>query len=323
MKLTLGNFRAEYGLCLGPMAGYSDYALRTVATECGSEYSVTEMVSAKAVCYDDQKTVPLARISESEGAVALQIFGSDPACMAEAASKLENGYAGGKKPIAIDINMGCPVKKIVSNGEGSALMKNPTLAASIVRAVADAVSLPVTVKIRAGWDAQSMNAPEMAKRLEAAGASLITVHGRTREELYSGTVHDDVIEKVARSVSIPVIGNGDVRNADRARFLMEECGCAGVMIARGAVGNPFLFGEIIAKMKGLPYQAPTLEDKIRMAKRQLTLAIADRGEAVAVRESRKQLAAYLSGIRGGARARAAICSAETMQDVFTLLDGLL
>ncbi len=323
MELTLGNFRARYGLCLGPMAGYSDYAMRTVAAECGAEYSVTEMVSAKAVCYDDRKTVPLARVSESEGAVALQIFGCDPVCMAEAASKLEQGYAGGKKPIAIDINMGCPVKKIVSNGEGSALMKNPALAASIVRAVVDAVSLPVTVKIRAGWDKNGMNAPEMAKHLENAGASLITVHGRTREELYSGTVHDDVIREVARSVKIPVIGNGDVKDAARARHLMKECGCAGVMIARGAVGNPFLFREIIAELEGLPYAPPTLEDKINMAKRQLTLAIADRGEAVAVRESRKQLAAYLTGIRGGARVRAAICSAEKRDAVFALLDGLL
>lgn len=318
MGLEIGRFRCEYGLCLGPMAGYSDRAMRVVCHRAGAEYAVSEMVSAKAICYRDKKTAPLARIGEDEGPVAVQIFGSDPDFMAEAAKMIEGGFAGGVAPIAIDINMGCPVHKIVGNQEGSALMKTPALVERIVAAVKGAVSLPVSVKIRAGWDEEHLNAPEVARACEAGGASLLTVHGRTRAQMYAGTADYGIIEKVVRAVKIPVVGNGDVRTPEQCRRLYE-IGCRGVMVARGAVGDPFVFSRLRAALAGEEYAEPTLKEKLAVAALQVRLAADDKGEAVAVREARKQLAAYLHGRRGAASLRLAINGAQTIAEIDELL----
>ena len=318
MGFELGCVSFEYGLCLGPMAGYSDRAMRVICHREGAEYAVSEMVSAKAICYRDKKTAPLARIGEDEGPTAVQIFGSDPAFMAEAARMIEDGFAGGVKPIAIDINMGCPVHKIVSNGEGSALLKQPLLVEKIVSAVCAAVSLPVSVKIRAGWDADHLNAPEVARACEAGGASLLTVHGRTRMQMYAGEADYGIIEEVARAVSVPVVGNGDVRTAEQCRQLYN-LGCRGVMIARGAVGDPFVFSRLRAALSGEEYRELTLKEKLAVAAEQVRLAAADKGESVAVREARKRLAAYLHGRRGAASLRLAINGAQTLEEIDALL----
>ncbi len=318
MGFKIGSFTCEYGLCLGPMAGYSDRAMRVICHRAGAEYAVSEMVSAKAICYRDRKTAPLARIGEDEGPVAVQIFGSDPVFMAEAAKMIEDGFAGGVRPIAIDINMGCPVHKIVSNQEGSALMKNPPLAEKIVSAVCSAVSLPVSVKIRAGWDEEHKNAPEVARACEAGGASLLTVHGRTRAQMYAGEADCSIIEAVVQAVGIPVVGNGDVRSIDRCRQLYE-IGCRGVMVARGAVGDPFVFSRLRAALDGKEYREPTLKEKLAVAAEQVRLAAAEKGEGVAVREARKQLAAYLHGRRGASSLRLAINGAQTIAEIDELL----
>ncbi len=323
MGFSIGEAVCPLGLSLGPMAGYSDHAMRTVCHREGAEYAVSEMVSAKAICYGDKKTAPLARIFEGEGPVAIQIFGSEPVFMAEAARRIEEGFAGGLQPVAIDINMGCPVHKIVSNREGSALMRQPSLVCKIVEAVRMAVSLPVSVKIRAGWDEHERNAVEVAHACEAGGASLLTVHGRTRAQMYAGEADYAVIADVAGAVSIPVIGNGDVRGIDACRRLLDDCGCAGVMVARGAVGNPFIFGELRAALLGEVYEPPTLARRLSVAREQVLLASEEKGEAVAVRESRKQLAAYLHGRRGAASLRALINSAESMAEIDSLLERAL
>ena len=318
MGFQIGTFGCEYGLGLGPMAGYSDRAMRVICHRAGAEYAVSEMVSAKAICYRDKKTAPLARVLADEGPVAVQIFGSDPAIMAEAARMIEDGFAGGVAPFAIDINMGCPVHKIVSNHEGSALMREPMLVERIVSAVRRAVSLPVSVKIRAGWDEESRNAAEVARACEAGGASLLTVHGRTRAQMYAGAADYAIIGEVVRAVSLPVVGNGDVRTAEDCRRLLA-LGCRGAMVARGAVGDPFVFARIRASLAGEDYQEPTLCEKLAVASEQVRIAAAEKGERVAVRESRKQLAAYLHGRRGAASLRLAINGAESIEELDALL----
>ena len=324
-KTNLGGFTPEYGVFLAPMAGFSDRAMRRVCRDMGAEYSVTEMISAKAVTFGDKKTYSLARIRDDEGPVGLQIFGSEPDVMARAADILSrhergDGYA---RPNAIDINMGCPVAKIFNNGEGSALMRSPELIARITEAVKENTDLPVTVKIRAGVDSSHINAVECALAAESAGASLITVHGRTRVQMYSGVVDRDIIKKVKQSVHIPVIANGDIITADDAMSMLSYTGADGVAIGRGAVGNPFLFREIISLMRGEPCYAPTLKEKVDVALLQLRLAIEDKGERMAVPEARKQIALYLRSFRGAAGIRAEINRALTYDEVERiLLDAL-
>ncbi len=321
--MTFGNVHLPYGLFLAPLAGYTDTAMRRVCRSFGAEYTVSEMVSAKALCYHDKKTPLLARVCEEDLPSAVQIFGSDPASMAEAAKMVAAGMAGGVPPSAIDINMGCPVKKIVSAGDGSALMKNPALVHAIVDAVVKVVSLPVTVKIRAGWDEKSKNAVEVAKAAEAGGASLVAVHGRTRNQMYSGTADLKIIADVKNALQIPVVGNGDIDSAAAARRMLLETGCDGLMIGRGAVGNPFLFAEIRAAMDGTPYTPPTPTERVDTALRQLRLAIEEKGEMVAVTESRKQFAAYLHGLRGAAAVRGRINAALTYAEVEALARAFL
>ncbi|MBQ9783392.1 MAG: tRNA-dihydrouridine synthase family protein, partial [Clostridia bacterium] len=249
--MEIGSVHLRNGLLLAPMAGVTDRTFRLLCRRFGADYTVSEMVSAKALCYEQKSkrkesllagSAPLAAITKAEAPMAVQLFGSEPEFMAEAARMLEaNSYRGCVSeipPVAIDINMGCPVRKITGNGEGSALMKNPRLAGQITEAVCRAVKLPVTVKIRAGWDQNSINAPELAKLLEQAGAAMICVHARTREQLYAPGIDPEIIRQVKEAVGIPVVGNGDVQSAEDAIRMMRDTGCDGVMIGRGAMGNP-------------------------------------------------------------------------------------
>ena len=332
-KIKIGEYELKNGLFLAPLAGVSDRPFRDICRRHGAEYTVSEMVSAKALCYeqatkrlDKIRTAPLASVYSYELPMAIQLFGSEPEFMARAASLIESGEylgrEGDARPIAIDINMGCPVHKVVGNGEGSALMKDPRLAGEIVRAVVKAVNLPVTVKIRAGWDQNSINAPEVAKILEDAGASLIAVHGRTRSQMYAPSSDNKVIAEVKKSVSVPVVGNGDIYSADDAVRMIEETDCDGVMIARGALGNPWIFEEISARLEGREYVFPTAEEKLKEALVQIEQMIKEKGEFVAVAESRKHLSWYTKGMQGAASARSAINSAKTFDEMKEILKGL-
>ena len=326
--LKIGTTVLRHGILLGPMAGVADSAFRTICARMGAEFAVTEMVSAKAVFYGDKKTLEIADIRGSEIPTAVQLFGSDPRIMAFAAGKAVSGeITGGVLPAAVDINCGCPVKKIVSNGEGSALMKEPELIGEIVSAVRREIrsysDIPVTVKIRAGWDGNSINAPEVAIICEQAGAAAVTVHGRTREQMYSGRASLDVIGNVKKAVSIPVIGNGDIFSAEDAVRMTAETGCDGIMVARGSLGNPFIFSEISLKMEGKDYSSPSPDEIISKAKEHLSLAIREKGEKTAMLQARKHLSWYIKGMRGSASARDAINRSESFDDVVRILDSFI
>lgn len=317
--MRIGNAELKYGLMLAPMAGYTDRAMRLVCHKYGAEYSVTEMVSAKAVCFSDVKTHALAKIMSDEGPCAVQIFGSEPDIMAKAAEILSKGERGGATPLAIDINMGCPVHKVFANGEGSALMKNPDLIYKIVSAVSRAIDIPCTVKLRAGIDDSSKNAVECALAAEAAGASLVAVHGRTRVEMYSGVADMEIIKNVKKNLHIPVIANGDISCGADALRVLSETAADGIMVGRAAIGNPFVFSDILASLSGADSSLPTVEERIECALFQLSVAIEEKGEALAVREARKQVALYLRSFRGAAQIRAQINRAETYRDVESAL----
>ena len=334
--LKIGNATLKHGIMLAPMAGATDYAFRKVCKGFGAEYLVSEMVCAKALCYEQKikksitaspsKTAPLAAIREGELPMAVQIFGSEPEFMAEAARMIaENSYRGTTSihtPTAIDINMGCPVAKVVSNGEGSALLKNPKLAAEIVRAVRGAVDIPVTVKIRIGWDKNSINAVEMAKYLEDAGASLICVHGRTREQQYAPSADWSHIANVKRAVSVPVIGNGDIFEPRDASKMLRETGCDGVMIGRGALGNPWIFENTINLFEGREERKIPQNEVIDVALSHLKLMIETKGERAGIAESRKHLGWYMKGIRGAAELRNRINCAESLPEIEEILLSL-
>ena len=313
--MKIGNTELKHGLMLAPMAGFTDRAMRVVCHMMGAEYLVTEMVSAKAVVYGDEKTHILARILADEAPCAVQIFGSEPDIMARAAEVLSRGERGGIPPAAIDINMGCPVPKVFKNGEGSALMRDPERIRDIVRAVKGATELPVTVKMRAGVDSGHISAVECALAAEDGGASLVAVHGRTRVEMYSGRANKEIIKNVKKGIHIPVIANGDVDSGEAALSILSETGADGLMVGRAAIGNPFIFAEIAAALEGRAYTPPDIKTRVDTGLLQLRLAIEEKGEAVAVRESRKQIALYLHSFRGAARIRADINRAETYCDV--------
>lgn len=313
--MRIGNVEIKYGLMLAPMAGFTDRAMRLVCHNYGAEYCISEMVSAKAVVYKDKKTHALARIMADEGPCAVQIFGSEPNVMAEAAAILQKGEDGGVPPVAIDINMGCPVNKIFSNGEGSALLKNPDLIHRIVSEVSSSIDIPCTVKLRTGITPDAKCAVECALAAEAGGAALVAVHGRTRVEMYSGKADMESIAKVKESLHIPVIANGDISSGKDALNVLRQTGADGMMVGRGAIGNPFVFSEISAELSGGEYIQPTLEERISAALFQLSAAIDEKGESVAVKEARKQVALYLHSFRGAATVRAKINRAETYREV--------
>lgn len=330
-QVSFGNITLPHGLALAPLAGVSDRAFRRICRACGADLTVSEMVSAKALCYEQRKkdaktrsvSGQLASVMRDELPMAVQIFGSEPDFMAEAARMIEaNEYIGCMSevpPSVIDINMGCPVKKVTGNGEGSALLKNPKLIGEIVTAVVGAVKIPVTVKIRAGWDKDSVNAPEVAKIIEASGASMLTVHARTREQMYEPGVDRSVITAVKQAVSIPVLGNGDIYTAADALSMMAETGCDGVMIARGAMGNPWVFSEICAALDGRDYAPPPLSERFEAALAQVREMIEEKGERVGVAEAKKHLSWYCHGMEGAAAARGRLMQAASYDELAAIL----
>lgn len=299
--LKIGNVSIERTAALAPMAGVADRAYRLMCKKYGAAYVVSEMVSAKGICYSDRKTAELCTVTGEERPMAVQLFGSEPEFMAEAV-KIVLDY----KPDIIDINMGCPVPKVVGTGAGSALMKDVKLAAAVAEAAVKAAGdTPVTVKIRSGWSTESINAPEMAKALEAAGAAAIAVHGRTRDMFYSGASDMNVVKAVKEAVGVPVIGNGDITDFRTCSEMYERTGCDLVMIGRGSYGNPFVFREIAAQLRGEAYAPPTLEEKMRVMLEhiRLILELSEKCEELAMHEARKHAAWYMNGYYGSAKFR--------------------
>lgn len=323
-KIRIGKIEYD-ALMLAPMAGFSDGVFRTVCFTRGAGYSTTEMISAKAVTYGDVKTKAIAAISPDEGPVACQIFGHEPEIAAQAVRLLKEEYEkAGVKPCAFDINMGCPVPKVVRNGEGSALMRDPALAGEMISATAEAAGdIPVTVKFRLGWDKSSINVVELSKIAEERGASAICVHARTRSQMYEPFADWSYIKLVKEAVSIPVIGNGDVTSGDDALRMFDETGCDAVAIARGALGNPWIFDEIRAKLDGKEWQAPSKRERVMMAISHLELSVARKGEYKAVRDMRSHTGYYTKGLYGSPRVRNELNLAETFAEVKALLLSLL
>jgi len=299
-----------------PLAGVTDLPYRKILKSFGAALLYTEMVSAKALCYQDKKTFHLTDTDISEQPVGIQIFGSEPDIMAEAAKVLEHQTDAA----FIDINMGCPVPKIVGNGEGSALLKNPELIGEIVSAVRKAVSLPLTVKIRAGFSADSINAVEVAKILEANGCDMVAVHGRTREQYYSGKADWNVIRDVKNAVKIPVVGNGDIFSGQDAVKMLDETGCDYVMVARGMLGNPWLIAECIAAINGTPYTPPTVGERLGMAFYHTKKLVEYVDEPHGIKRARAHLSWYVKGLHGASKLKNELTAARTLDEVKSILD---
>ena len=316
--MNIGNVSLDNRVFLSPMAGVTDLPFRLICKQKGCGMLYTEMINAKALCYNDENTKKMTKIEDEEHPIAIQIFGSEPEYMGRAAEIL-NSHSNE----ILDINMGCPAPKVIKNGDGSALMKNPKLAEKVMKAVVENSIKPVTLKIRKGWDDNSVNAVEIAKIAEQAGISALAIHGRTREQYYSGKADWDIIKEIKESISIPVIGNGDVFEIEDAINMLEKTNCDAIMIGRGAQGNPWIFNRINHYMQtGEILAKPTAEEKISTAIEHMKLAVAEHGEYVAVREMRKHIGWYIKGLKNSARYRDEINKLTDCESVIMKLKEL-
>ncbi len=318
--ITIGSHTMNRTAALAPMAGVADYAYRILAKEHGAVLTVSEMISAKGLCYDSKGSAELCRITESERPMALQLFGSEPEFIARATAMVQ-AY----RPDFIDLNMGCPVPKVVNTGAGSALMKTPELAVECVRAAVKESSVPVTVKMRIGWDAEHINAVPFAQAMESAGAAAITVHGRTKSQLYSGQADWTQIAAVKAAVSVPVIGNGDICSAADAAAMYEQTGCDLVAVGRATYGNPWIFKEIDSYFKGIPYTPPTPEERMEMMLRHIRMIVgrSKKPPEIAIREARKHASWYMTGHFGAAAFRARCYHLSSYEEAQRLAEDFL
>lgn len=316
--IRIGQVKIEKTAALAPMASVADKAYRTMAKEFGAAYCVGEMASCKGLCYSDKKTAALLTVTESERPMAVQLFGAEPEFMYKAV-KIAERY----KPDIIDINAGCPMPKIVTGGAGSALMKTPELFGELIKAAVSATDIPVTAKIRKGWDSDHVNAVELAMIAEKNGAAAIAVHGRTKEQLYSGKADWNIIKAVKNAVSIPVIGNGDVASPEDCERMYEYTGCDLVMIGRGSYGRPWIFGQIRDYFGGKPIRPePDLDEKLSIMRRHIELLVADKGELTGMKEARRQAAWYIKGISGAAKFRNLFGGMNTLADLDNLVEQI-
>ena len=309
--MNIGNTKIKNNLILGPMAGVADMAFRELCVAFGAGFTVSEMVSAKGFTMGDRKSAELLTLSEKERPAAIQLFGTSPAIMAQAAKK-----SLAFSPDAIDINMGCPAPKVANTGAGSALMKDLPLAKDIIAAVVKAVDVPVTVKFRTGWDDEHINAVELANICEGEGAAAITVHGRTRQQMYAFPIDYETIAAVKESVHIPVIGNGGIRDVQSAKMMLNKTGCDAIMVAQGALGKPWLFKQIVAYQKdGILLPDPPLEEQMQIMLTHIKIIVAYKGEKIGMREARKHAAWYLKGVRGAAAYRRKCGALNSIDDL--------
>lgn len=313
--MKIKNVEIKGFAALAPMAGVADRAMREICVEKGAALCIGELASSRGITLGDKKSAALLSCSEKERPIGSQLFGNDPEIMGLAAKK-----ALTYNPDFIDINMGCPAPKVAGNGGGSALMKDPVLAEKIVKSVVESIDLPITVKMRTGWDKDSLNAVELAKRCENAGASMITVHGRTRTQMYAPGIDFKTISEVKKAVKIPVIANGDIKDGKSAKEMFETTGCDLVMVGRAAQGNPFVFAEINAYLKGENYTPPTLEERFKTLLRQIELMAIYKDEHIAILESRKHTAWYMQGLNGAANLRRMCGEIKSIADITAICE---
>ena len=314
-KLKIGNVELENNILLAPMAGITDLPFRMICKKYGNPGLVcTEMVSSKALYFNDEKTKNLLNVQDEKKPIAFQIFGSNPEIMGKATKMISNDAD------IIDINMGCPAPKVVKNGDGSKLLLSPELVKDIVAAVVENTDRPVTVKLRKGWDKDNVNAVQIAKKIEEAGASAITIHGRTREQYYSGIVDLDIIKDVKRSVGIPVIGNGDIKDAITAKKMLEYTGVDAIMIGRASLGNPWIIKQIIDELNGKETQDISKGKRLEIIKEHLELAIKEKGEYIAIREMRKHICWYIKNLKESSKFREKVNRIEDVNELITCLD---
>ena len=314
--MKIGNIVLDTPVALAPMAGISDLPYRVICRKFGCGLTVSEMVSAKGLLYKNEKTFTMLQIDEAERPTAIQLFGTVPEELAEAAKMVESRGAD-----IIDFNMGCPVPKVVNNGEGSALMKTPLLAGRILEAMVKAVRIPVTVKFRAGWDEEHRNAVEIARIAEASGIAAVAVHGRTRNQFYMGKADWDIIRQVKEAVRVPVFGNGDIFSAENGLRMFKETNCDGLMIARGAYGNPWLFAQLRAALEGKDIPTVTVEERLQQILQHATALVDFKGEKVAIREMRSHASAYIKGLPRASEYRERFHKLETLQEMIDLVNS--